>query len=195
MYRHTHTHTRLTALCAGLPRWAGTGKVKTNLDFTEARDSEWQWHQLSHMQVCTSLQTDNHANTPLLSFFTGRMPFLLSNQQRQSTEGKLYIVTTDNTRLIDWLRFCVPLLPKCTVGHFGDVLPRQSLGSIQKNAKPNKTNLDNTKPKSSELTHKTQTKPVTTITHKTACNRSAICHEECRRGAHLPFLCCVCVGG
>ena len=36
-------------------------KGKTNLDFTEARDSEWQWHQLGHMQVCTSLQTDNHA--------------------------------------------------------------------------------------------------------------------------------------
>ena len=62
-------------------------KGKTNLDFTEARDSEWQWHQLEHMQVCTSLQTDNHARTPPLSFFTGRMPFLSPNQQRQSTEG------------------------------------------------------------------------------------------------------------
>jgi len=41
-------------------------KGKTNLDFTEARDSEWQWHQPGHMQVCTSLQTDNHANTPPL---------------------------------------------------------------------------------------------------------------------------------
>ena len=39
------------ALCLGLPGWAGTRKVKTNLDFTEARDSEW--HQLGHMQVCT----------------------------------------------------------------------------------------------------------------------------------------------
>jgi len=39
------------------------------------------------MQVCTSLQTDNHASTPPLSFFTGRMPFLPPNQQRQSTEG------------------------------------------------------------------------------------------------------------
>jgi len=28
-------------------------KGKTNLHFTEARDSEWQWHQLGHMQVCT----------------------------------------------------------------------------------------------------------------------------------------------
>ena len=32
-------------------------KGKTNQDFTEARDSEWQWHQLGRMQVCTSLQT------------------------------------------------------------------------------------------------------------------------------------------
>jgi len=39
------------------------------------------------MQVCTSLQTDNHASTSPLSFFTGRMPFLPPNQQRQSTEG------------------------------------------------------------------------------------------------------------
>jgi len=42
---------------------------KTNLDFTEARDSEWQWHQLGHMQVCTSLRTDNHASTPPPSFY------------------------------------------------------------------------------------------------------------------------------
>jgi len=38
-------------------------------------------------QVCTSLQTDNHAITPPLSFFAGRMPFLPPNQQRQSIEG------------------------------------------------------------------------------------------------------------
>jgi len=39
-------------------------KGKTNPDFTEARDSEWQWHWLGHMQVCILLQTDNHASTP-----------------------------------------------------------------------------------------------------------------------------------
>jgi len=39
------------------------------------------------MQVCTLHQKDNHASTPPLSFFTGRMPFLPPNQQRQSTEG------------------------------------------------------------------------------------------------------------
>jgi len=56
-------------------------KSKTNLDFTEARNSEWQ--------VCTSLQTDNHASTPPL-FFTGWMPFLPPKQQCQSTEGELF---------------------------------------------------------------------------------------------------------
>jgi len=40
------------------------------------------------MQVCISLQADNHASTPLLGFFTGRMPFLPPNQQRQITEGE-----------------------------------------------------------------------------------------------------------
>jgi len=37
-------------------------KGKTNLDFAEARDSEWQWHPLGHMQVCTLLLSDNHAS-------------------------------------------------------------------------------------------------------------------------------------
>jgi len=61
-------------------------KGKTNLDFTEARDSEWQWHQLVHMQVCILLQTDNHANTSPQVFFRPDA-FLPPNQQRQSTEG------------------------------------------------------------------------------------------------------------
>jgi len=38
-------------------------KGKTNLDFTGARYTEWQWHQLSNMQICTLPQTDNHAST------------------------------------------------------------------------------------------------------------------------------------
>jgi len=49
-------------------------KGKTNLDCTEARDSDWQWHQLGHMQVCTSHQTDNHASTPPLSFLQAGCP-------------------------------------------------------------------------------------------------------------------------
>ena len=75
IYKHviTYTHTRLTALCPGL-QGGPVLEGKTNLDFTEARDSEWQWHQLGHMQVCTSLQTDNHASTPPLSFLQAGCP-------------------------------------------------------------------------------------------------------------------------
>jgi len=49
-------------------------KGNTNLDFTDERDSEWQWHQLGHMQVCTSLQTDNHASTSPLNFLQAGCP-------------------------------------------------------------------------------------------------------------------------
>ena len=67
---NTHTHTRsFNGHFSGTTRVSRYQKGKTNLDFTGARDSEWQWHQLGHMQVCTSLQTDNHASTPPLSFF------------------------------------------------------------------------------------------------------------------------------
>jgi len=55
----------------------------------QARDDGVAVHQLDHMQIiCTSLQTDNHANTSSLNFFTRWMLFLTSNQQYQSTEGK-----------------------------------------------------------------------------------------------------------
>ena len=59
-------------------------KSKTSLDFTEARDSEWQWHQLGHMQVCISLHTDNHASTPPLS---GGV--LMNNNTLTNTKNKL----------------------------------------------------------------------------------------------------------
>ena len=59
---------------SGTTRVSQYQKRKTNLDFTEARDSEWQWHQLGHMQVCTSLQTDNYASTPPLSFLQAGCP-------------------------------------------------------------------------------------------------------------------------
>ena len=62
----THTHT-FNRPFSGTTRVCRYQKGKTNLDFTEAGDSER--HQLGHMQVCNSLQTDNHASTPPLSFY------------------------------------------------------------------------------------------------------------------------------
>jgi len=48
----THTHT-FNGPSSWTTRVSQYQKGKTNLDFTEARDREWQWHQLGHMQVCT----------------------------------------------------------------------------------------------------------------------------------------------
>jgi len=69
-YQHTQTHTHLiNGPLFGTTQVSQYQKGKTKLDFTEASGSVWQWYQLCHMQVCTSLQTDNHASTPALSFF------------------------------------------------------------------------------------------------------------------------------
>jgi len=66
--RITHTRTPGTT-------WVSQyQKGETNLDFTEARDSKWQCHQLGHIQVCMSLQTDNHASTPPLTFLQAGCP-------------------------------------------------------------------------------------------------------------------------
>jgi len=70
----THTHTPFNGPLSVTTWVSRYQKGKTDLDFTEARDSEWQWHQLGHMQVSTSLQTVNHANTPPLSFLQAGCP-------------------------------------------------------------------------------------------------------------------------
>jgi len=56
--KHTTTTTtttilQLSGLCLGPTQMSWYQKGKTNLDSTGARNSEWQWHQLGHMQICT----------------------------------------------------------------------------------------------------------------------------------------------
>ena len=84
---HTHTHTRLTALCPGLLGWAGTRQVKPIwilLKQETVSGSGISW------AICKSAPRSRQITTPAptTQFFTGRMPFLPPNQQRQSTEGK-----------------------------------------------------------------------------------------------------------
>ena len=82
-YTHARTHKRMhtqhthpfTGPLSGTTWVSRYQKGKTNLDFTEATDSEWQRHQLGHMQICTSLQTNNHASTPPLSFLQAGCPY------------------------------------------------------------------------------------------------------------------------
>jgi len=74
-------------------------KGRTNLHFTEARDSEWQWHQLSHMQVCTSLQTDNHASTRPLSFLQAGCPSCHPTNSMKALKADLYY----GHKMVEWL--------------------------------------------------------------------------------------------
>ena len=64
--------------CPGLPGWASTRKVKLGRQnqsgFTGARDSEWQWHQLGYIQICTLTQTHYHASIQPLSFLQAGCP-------------------------------------------------------------------------------------------------------------------------
>ena len=56
------------APCPGLPGWAGTRKVKP---------------------ICILVKQETVSGSGVTTqFFTGRMPFLLPNQQCQSTAGK-----------------------------------------------------------------------------------------------------------
>ena len=100
--RHVHTQPFYSPF-SGTTWVSRYQKGKTNLDFTEARDSEWQWHQLGHMQICTSIQTDNHISTPPLKFFTGRMPFLPPNQQCQSTESIRHVHVRKIFEVLFWV--------------------------------------------------------------------------------------------
>jgi len=87
--KHTHTHTHpFNGPFSGTTQVGRYKKGKTNLDFSEARDSEWQWHQLSHMQVCTSLQTDNHASTSPLSFLQAGCPSCHPNNSVKALKAK-----------------------------------------------------------------------------------------------------------
>jgi len=92
---HTHTHTRLTALCPGLPGWAGTRKVKPIwilLKQETVSGSGISW------AICKSAHRSRQITTPAPhhSVFTGRMPFLPHNQQCQSTEGFMHSTWTFN---------------------------------------------------------------------------------------------------
>ena len=81
-----HTHTCLTDLFPGLHGWAGTRKVKPIwilLKQETVSGSGISW------DTCKSAPRSRQITTPAPhhSVFTGRMPFLPPNQQRQSTEG------------------------------------------------------------------------------------------------------------
>ena len=90
----THTHT-FNGAFSGTTQVSRYQKGKTNLDFTEARDSEWHWHQLGHMKVSTSLQTDNHTSTPPLSFLQAGCPSCRPANSIKALKALYYSTTSE----------------------------------------------------------------------------------------------------
>ena len=87
---HTHTHTHnLTALCPGLPGWAGTRNVKPIWILKKQETVSGSGISLA---ICKSAPCPRQTTMPAHhhSIFTGRMPFLSPNQQCQSTEGQAF---------------------------------------------------------------------------------------------------------
>ena len=84
---HNYYYTRLTALSPGLPVYAGTRNAKPiwillKQETVSGNGISWA--------ICKSAHRSRQITTPARHhsvFFTGRMPFLPPNKQRQSTEG------------------------------------------------------------------------------------------------------------
>jgi len=87
----THTHPFNCPL-SGTTQVSRYQKGRTNLDFTEARDSEWQWNPLGHMQVCTSLQTDNHASSHSSVFLQAGCPSCRPTNSVKALKATLGII-------------------------------------------------------------------------------------------------------
>ena len=122
---HVHTHTRfLTALFPGLARSASTREVKPiwillKQETVSASGISWA--------ICKSAPCSRQITRPApRRFFTGRMPFLPPNEQRQSTEGKLPVMYSSAKTLIWWgdklynlsLKHACQKLLKCKDAYF-----------------------------------------------------------------------------
>jgi len=110
-HTHTHTHTRLTALFPGLPEWTGTRQVKPiwillKQETVIGGGISWA--------ICISLQADNHAITPLLSFLQAGCPSCrptnsvkalkaYATHQRLLLKIKTYNIDTDLLSITDFL--------------------------------------------------------------------------------------------
>ena len=119
LFFETHTHTRLTALCPGLPGWSGTRKAKPiwillKQETVSGNGISWA--------ICKSAPRSRQITTPAPHrsvFFTGRMPFLPPNQQCQSTEGD--IPTNSNSQQLErskilWLDALSIAMPAIATG-------------------------------------------------------------------------------
>jgi len=91
---HVHYYTTLHPFNGLFSRTAWVIRHQKSKPFwilLEQQMMGWQWHQLDHMRIFAPRSRQITTPVPHHSVFTGRMPFLPPNQQRQSTEGVIVI--------------------------------------------------------------------------------------------------------
>ena len=101
---NTHTHTRththpFNGPLSGTTQVSQYQKGKTNLDFTEARDSWWQWHQLGHnasLHLAPDRQPHQTSTPPLLCFLQAGCP---SCRPTNSVKALKAITVTNNVNI------------------------------------------------------------------------------------------------
>jgi len=81
----------------------------------------WQCHQLDHMQIMCTRSRQITTPVPHHSVFTGRMPFLPPNQQRQSTEG---------TFMVEHTRTHTTILRLFSRDHPGEPVPEENFWTL-----------------------------------------------------------------
>ena len=105
IHTHTHTHTHLTGLYPGLPRSAGTRKVKPiwillKQETVSGSGISWTTCKSAPRSRQTTMPAPHH------SVFTGLMAFMTPNQQHQSIEGKYCIKHTQQMQIYSLCQWC-----------------------------------------------------------------------------------------
>ena len=122
-----HTHP-FNGPLSGTTQASQYQKGKTNLDFTEARDSGWQWHQLGHnasLHLAPDRQPHQHPTTLMFSYRPHALPaaqptmpkhwrqFQSTNLTKNWMDSKpLCQHPSDNSLL--WHQYPTVLLDLCT---------------------------------------------------------------------------------
>jgi len=102
-HARTHAHTHTHPFNSPFSRTTRVGlyqKGKTNLDFTEARDSEWRWHHLGICKSAPRSRQNNHASTSPLSFLQAGCPFCRPTNSVKALKAQVRSFTCVNITAI-----------------------------------------------------------------------------------------------
>ena len=94
---YTHNHTRaFNSPLSRTTRVSWYQKGKTNLDFTEVRDSEWQWH---HSAICKSAPRSRQLTTPAPHHSVFYRPDALPVAQPTASKHRRHLPNQQNSKI------------------------------------------------------------------------------------------------